>query len=104
MNIAQLIETLEDIKEQVGENTEVRFASQPNWPFEYSIRDVHPLTKEERRDRAEEELRDQGMGQEEINEYMADNQEGLDGEDVVYLEEGSQLGYLPDEAREILGW
>ena len=51
---------------------EVRFASQPSWPFEYSI----------------------------LNAVLAH----VDEEDVIYLEEGSQLGYLPREAKEELGW
>ena len=28
----------------------------------------------------------------------------VDEEDVIYLEEGQQLGYLPREAKEELGW
>lgn len=51
---------------------EVRFASQPNWPFEYSINDAVPVKTD-------------------------------DGE-IIYLEEGTQLGYLPGEAKDELGW
>ena len=57
MTVQELIETLEDMKEQVGENAQVLFASQPSWPFQYSIRDAHALTKDERRYMAEEALR-----------------------------------------------
>lgn len=32
MNIVELIQELEDLKDIVGEDAEVRFASQPNWP------------------------------------------------------------------------
>ena len=37
MTVQELIETLEDMKEQVGGDTEIRYASQPAWPFENSI-------------------------------------------------------------------
>ena len=104
MTIGELIEQLEDIKERVGEHAQVLYASQPSWPFEYSIRDVYALTKDERRYMAEEAMREEGMDEDDINEYMVDNQEKFEGEDVVYLEEGSQLGYLPDEAKQMIGW
>jgi hypothetical protein len=74
MTVAQLIEELEHI----DPDTEVRFASQPNWPFEYSIDDVVEVEVENRR-----------TGE---------------SENVVYLEEGWQIGYLPGEAKNMLGW
>ena len=74
MTVAQLIEELEHI----DPDTEVRFASQPNWPFEYSINDVVEVEVENRR-----------TGE---------------SETVVYLEEGLQIGYLPGEAKNMLGW
>jgi len=95
MTIQQLIETLEEIKERVSEDAEVRFASQPSWPFEYSIRDVYALNKDERRALAYENGDYHGgFDEEEIEEQ----------DDVVYLEEGCQLGYLPGEAKELLNW
>lgn len=103
MTIGELIENLEDIKEQVGAHAEVRFASQPSWPFEYSIRNAYALTKDERRYMAEEAMREEGMDEDEIKENI-DEEELDDAEDVVYLEEGSQLGYLPDEAKQLIGW
>ena len=95
MTIQELIETLEEIKEGVDENAEVRFASQPSWPFEYSIRGVHALNKDERRALAYEngDYHD-GFDDEELEEQ----------DDVVYLEEGCQLGYLPGEAKQLLNW
>ena len=68
-------ELIEELKFYDGE-LEVRFASQPSWPFEYSINGVIQTT-----------IREQN------NKYKA-----------VYLEEGRQLGYLPKEAKEELGW
>ena len=72
MTVEELIEKL---KYYDGE-LEVRFASQPSWPFEYSISGVIQTTIREHN-----------------NKYKA-----------VYLEEGRQLGYLPKEAKEELGW
>ena len=67
MTVAELIEELKFM----DQDTEVRFASQPSWPFEYSINSVVEV---------------------------------VDGTPVVYLEEGSQLGYLPSEAKNQLMW
>jgi len=68
MTVAELIEELKYMEQ----DAEVRFASQPSWPFEYDI-----------------------SGVVEVN---------VDEDDVVYLEEGRQLGYLPGEAKDELGW
>ena len=103
MTIQELIEQLEDIKEQVGEHAEVRYASQPSWPFENYIRGAHALSKDERREMAIKRMRDEGMDEDEIKENF-DEEELANEEDVVYLEEGGQIGYLPDEARELIGW
>ena len=66
------VSELKEILEHYDDDMEVRFASQPNWPFEYSILDAVMVH--------------------------------VDEEDVIYLEEGQQLGYLPREAKEELGW
>ena len=103
MTIGELIEQLEDMKEQVGAHAEVRYASQPSYPFEYSIRDAYALSKETRKEMAIEAMRDEGMDEDEIKENL-DEEELEQEEDVVYLEEGSQIGYLPGEAKELIGW
>lgn len=103
MNLGELIERLEEMKELVGEHAEVRYASQPRYPFENSIYGVHALSKDERKEMAIERMRDEGMDEDEIKENF-DEEELEQEEDVVYLEEGSQIGYLPDEARELIGW
>jgi hypothetical protein len=74
MTVADLIYELE----QLNPEAQVRFASQPNWPFEYSIASVVQVEIEDRRT-------------EEVVE-------------TVYLEEGRQIGYLPVEAKDELGW
>jgi len=74
MNVQELIYELE----QMDPNSEVRFASQPAWPFEYSVDGVVPVGDDEEADHIDVQ--------------------------VVYLVEGTQLGYLPEEAREEIGW
>ena len=74
MTVADLIYQLE----QMNPEAQVRFASQPNWPFEYSISSVVQVEIADRRT-------DEGV-------------------ETVYLEEGRQLGYLPAEAKDELGW
>jgi len=73
MTVRELIEELK----YMDEDATVRFASQPSWPFEYSIYGVVQTTVKD----------------------VKDNEE-----DIVYLEEGQQIGYLPSEAKEELGW
>ena len=103
MTIGELIERLEEAKDAVGEDVEVRYASQPSWPFEYNIRDLHILGRFERREMAVEAMREDGMTDEDIEENI-DEDELDNTEDVVYLEEGFQIGYLPDEAKDHIGW
>ena len=77
MTAQDLIEEMEWAIEQNKGDVEVRFASQPKWPFEYSIDTAVTVAIE------------------------AD-----DGEEdkVVYFSEGPQLAYLNEKAREELGW
>jgi len=74
MVVEELIEMLQGCNPEA----EIRFASQPSWPFEYSINDA-----------VEVEIENNRTGQ---------------SLDVVFLEEGSQLGYLPSEAKNQLMW
>lgn len=74
MNLRELIEELERCAESYGDEVEVRLAIQPTWPFEHSIDQVE-----------------------------VDNGD-LDKPAVVYIAEGSQLGYLPGEVTSGLGW
>ena len=103
MTIRELIDELEYAAEVAGEYTEVRYASQPAWPFENSIDSVVALSSETREENARSEMRYSGMTEEEINQKLA-TEEIEATENVVYLEEGVQLGYLPGEAKEALGW
>lgn len=86
MKLKELIETLQEIEEAIGGDVEVRYAHQPRWAFEYSIR---------------------GAAYVEAGKDYYD----FDDEDrppipakksVVYLAEGQQLNYLPGEAARAL--
>jgi hypothetical protein len=124
MNAAELIEALGDAlgiyidideHEATLQATEVRFASQPSWPFEYSIRQV--VTPE-----ADQECQECGGAFDDhdpecpnlVNPHACANCGNNPGQHepgcpqatgtVVYLGEGSQLGYLPGPAKNALGW
>ena len=76
MTATQLIEELEwAIERNGGDDVEVRTAQQPKWAFEYSIDQAVTVKHDED-----------------------------DGETIVYLGEGSQLGYLNEDASRELGW
>jgi hypothetical protein len=77
MNVGELIEFLKDLPE----DAEVRFAQQPSYPFEYSVADVVIIGGE-----------------------LGANEDGEDDDPVVYLVEGSQLGYLPGKVSREIGW
>jgi len=77
MKAKELIEELEyAISVNDGNDVEVRLAQQPKWAFEYSIDQVVTI---------EDENTDEK-------------------EKIVYLAEGSQIGYLPELASSELGW
>jgi len=79
MKAKELIEELEyAISLNGGNDVEVRTAQQPKWAFEYSIEQAVTI---------------------EVEDENTDEKEK-----VVYLSEGSQIGYLPELASSELGW
>lgn len=80
MTVGDLKERLEDLDEDM----EVRLMTQPAWPFEYSIADV----------RLKSEI-SEGEPDEEKEEKA---EAGGEQPDVLYLIEGSQLGYGTKQA------
>jgi hypothetical protein len=78
MTVSQLIELLEDYREQHGDDCEVRLMTQENWPFENNIRGVTSGA--------------------EMNEAGNEDEEEYDDQDVeadamVYIVEGGQICY-----------
>lgn len=78
------IETVGDLiaaLECYDPDTQVRLASQPGWPFEYTIGEVALTPDDAERNDAEPA-----------------------GEPVVWIGEGRQVDYLPPLASDALGW
>jgi hypothetical protein len=75
MTINELIERLEDYRETLGGDADVRLMTQSNWPFE---NDIAGLASDE-----------------EINETAEglDDDEDVDTDAVVYICEGTQICY-----------
>lgn len=79
MNLAELIDRLEEARAEFGDDAEVRLMTQEKWPFENAIRGVTSGS--------------------EINRACDDWEEAEDGDSdveddaVVYIVEGDQLGY-----------
>ncbi len=93
MRLKDLIEQLQDLYEEIestydektAEATEVRIATQPQWPFENAIDDAVIV------DMADTDEDDDDDGEDESNV-------------TVYIGEGEQLGYLSGHAKRCLGW
>lgn len=79
MTINELIEALEEYREEIGGDAEVRLMTQSNWPFEYGIAGLASGA----------EIRD------------AADHEDVPDENVLYIVEGSQFGYGAKEAWEV---
>ena len=91
MTIQELIEQLTQLAEEYGDEVEVRLATQPSWPFEYSIGNVIAVQS--------------GMTKEEIAIAEAAIRDEKDSTKlVVYIGEGTQLGYLSGNVSRELGW
>lgn len=111
MNIRDLIDNLESIADDYGDETEVRFASQPSWPFEYSIDSVTYVTDFE----AVADEYDWPETSGDFIPWHKRNDESWEDYEAriailesapgtVYLVEGSQLGYLPGHVKSEIGW
>ena len=85
MTIDQLIERLEEYRDLIGGDAEVRLMTQQNWPFENSITGV--CSGEEINDVADED--------------DPDDDGDVDDDAVLYIVEGQQLGYGTKRAWEI---
>ena len=86
MTIDELIARLEDYRDEIGGDAEVRLMTQQNWPFENSIYGLASGA--------------------EINDYEEDDEDGVDDDDaaedaVLFIVEGQQLGYGTKRAWEV---
>ena len=78
MTINELIERLEEYRDEIGGDTEVRLMTQENWPFENSIRGLC----------SGKEISEWGDSDDD-----EDSSEGDADASVVYIVEQDQLGY-----------
>jgi hypothetical protein len=76
MTINELIERLEDYRDEIGGDAEVRLMTQSNWPFENDIFGL--ASGAEINDEGDDDPNDDG---------------DVEADDVVYICEGQQLGY-----------
>ena len=114
MTVEHLLRCLKGLDPHV----EVRMAHQPHWPFEYDISEVvvteGPQLEIQEYDGhwhvvdANEDPGDEDYWLEDCGPSKIDAQMRLETwpehTPVVFLGEGSQLGYLPGDARKALGW
>ena len=85
MTIDDLIERLEEYRDTLGGETEVRLMTQQNWPFENSIAGLA----------SGEEIND--CDDPDDPEYDGD----VEADGIVYICEGTQLGYGTKRAWEV---
>ena len=88
MTIDELIARLEDYRDEIGGDAEVRLMTQQNWPFENTICGLAS-----------------GV---EINDFNEDGEDVDDGDDatedsVLYIVEGRQIGYGTKRAWDVAG-
>jgi hypothetical protein len=83
MTINELIEALEEYREELGGDAEVRLTTQSNWPFEYGITGL--------------------ASRAEINDAMREKDEDAEPENdgAVFIVEGQQLSYGAKEAWDV---
>jgi hypothetical protein len=81
MTLNELIERLEEYRDLHGEDCEVRLMTQQNWPFENGITGL--------------------VSGAEINETDDEDDEDVETDAVVYIVEGTQLGYGSKRAWEL---
>ena len=81
MTLSELIERLEEYRDDLGGDTEVRLMTQQNWPFENTVAGL-------------------ASGQE-INDRDDGDDEDVDDDQVLFIVEGQQLGYGSKRAWEV---
>ena len=87
-----------ELLEGLNPETEIRLATQPRWAFEWSIQRAEHLSYED----AEQQLRDEADENEE--DYDDSAMKDFPEHGIVYIAEGSQIGYLDGKAAELLEW
>ena len=84
MTVEELIARLEDIRDELGGDTEVRLMTQQSWPFENTIYGL--CSSKEIEEACDDDEEDEGYGDEPV---------------VLFIVEGTQLGYGTKKAWEV---
>jgi hypothetical protein len=92
MTIDELIEYLEDYREEIGGDAEVRLMTQQNWPMECTICGL--ASRAEIDEKIEDDAETDGASEDETKG---------DAEPVLYIVEGRQLGYGSKHAWDVAG-
>ena len=96
-SLGELIEALEELRSEFGDDTEVRLMTQQNWPFENSIcrittgADIN-ANSEDGEDEPCELSPDEDVDEDELSPDE-DVDEDVESDNVIYIVEGQQLGY-----------
>ncbi|MDZ4847912.1 MAG: hypothetical protein SGI77_01335 [Pirellulaceae bacterium] len=83
MTIDELIEHLEEYRDLIGGDAEVRLMTQQSWPFEY---DLHGVCSGEEIN----EMTDEDAAKDKDD---TDDEDDVTDDKIFYLVEGTQLGY-----------
>jgi hypothetical protein len=92
MTLGDLIQELDYIADDYGEDMPVYLAEQPGYPFMYSVRNVAIVTDYDEDEDDQDENDD--------DKYDDKNVRGM----AVFIGEGSQLAYLPKFVSDEIGW
>lgn len=103
-----IVQELIELLSQMNPDAEVRLAQQPRWPFEHVAVSVVEVDLGAP-DPEEVSLAEEVLGNPESSDEereAARNQMAHDDSKltVVYIVEGSQIGYLPGSACKAIGW
>lgn len=97
MLLQDLIDQLTELKESVGGEREVRLANQPSWPFEYTISNVLAVDPNAEDVAAYKKAIEDGEvlveDMKDALDTIADLEAQSTENTVVYICEGTQLGY-----------
>jgi hypothetical protein len=111
MTVREMIDELEEIAAEYGDDVDVRMAQQPKWAFEYGITEIVAVNISEEtcnvcqgscyeEDEDGKEVKCKNCNS--TGKCRKDKKQ--EDEVVAYLGEGRQIGYLPGVASEALGW
>lgn len=95
MTIGQLIDQLDAIADEYGSDIEVRLATQPSWPFEYTIADEVVVNHDAMFNAGFDAVMDGS-----VEEYDTNDIDEV--QPIAYIGEAGQVGYLAGVIRDAM--